>query len=71
MTIIKCLGIFYFFQGFGIFSDLLNFLGVLGFLRTFIVMAVMFTAYPLVAAGGLFDNWFDFRKYFVKPKIED
>ena len=71
MTIIKCLGIFYFFQGFGIFSDLLTFLGVLGFLRTFIVMAVMFTAYPMIAVGGLFDNWFDFRKYFVKPKIED
>lgn len=70
-TIIKCLGIFYFFQGFGVFSDLLNFLGVVGFFRTLIVMLTIFTANYLIAAAGLFDNWFDFRKYFVKTKTED
>jgi hypothetical protein len=70
-TIIKCLGIFYFFQGFGIFSDLLTFMGIMGFFRTLIVMVVLFMAYYLIVAAGLFDNWFDFRKYFVKPKIED
>lgn len=70
-TIVKCLGIFYFFQGFGVFSDLLTFLGVGGFFRTLIVMVVIFTANYLIAAAGLFDNWFDFRKYFVKPKTED
>lgn len=70
-TIIKCLGIFYFFQGFGVLSDLLTFMGIAGFFRTLIVMVVIFTANYLIAAAGLFDNWFDFRKYFVKPKIED
>jgi hypothetical protein len=70
-TIIKCLGLFYFFQGFGIFSDLLTFMGVMGFFRTLIVMVVIFMAYYLIVAAGLFDNWFDFRKYFVKPKIKD
>ena len=70
-TIVKCLGIFYFFQGFGVFSDLLNFLGIMGFFRTIIVMVVIFMANYLIAAAGLFDNWFDFRKYFVKSKIED
>jgi len=70
-TLIKCLGIFYFFQGFGVFSDLLSFLGVVGFFRMLIVMFVIFTGKYLIAAAGLFDNWFDFRKYFVKPKIED
>ncbi len=70
-TIVKCLGIFYFFQGFGVFSDLLNFLGIMGFFRTIIVMMVIFMANYLIAAAGLFDNWFDFRKYFVKSKIED
>ena len=70
-TIIKCLGIFYFFQGFGIFSDLLSFMGIMGFFRTLIVMVVIFTAHYVIVAAGLFDNWFDFRKYFVKPKIED
>lgn len=71
LTIIKCLGIFYFFQGFGVFSDLLNFLGVIGFLRTLIVMVTIFTASYLIAVAGLFDNWFDFRKYFIKRKTED
>ena len=70
-TIIKCLGIFYFFQGFGVFSDLLSFLGIVGFFRTLMVVFVIFTGKYLIAAAGLFDNWFDFRKYFVKPKIED
>jgi len=71
MTIIKCLGIFYFFQGFGVFSDLLNFMGVVGFFRTLIVVLTLFTANYLIAGAGLFDNWFDFRKYFVKRKTEE
>lgn len=70
-TVIKCLGIFYFFQGFGVFSDLLNFLGVTGFFRTLIVMMTIFMGNYLIAVAGLFDNWFDFRKYFVKRKTED
>lgn len=70
-TIIKCLGVFYFFQGFGVFSDLLNFVGIAGFFRTLIVMMTIFMGSYLIAAAGLFDNWFDFRKYFVKRKTED
>lgn len=70
-TVIKCLGIFYFFQGFGVLSDLLNFLGVTGFFRTLIVMITIFIGNYLIAVAGLFDNWFDFRKYFVKRKTED
>lgn len=70
-TLIYCLGIFYFFQGFGVFSDLLNFLGIVGFFRTLIVMITIFMASTLIAVAGLFDNWFEFRKYFVKRKTED
>ncbi len=70
-TIIKCLGIFYFFQGFGVFSDMLNFLGIVGFFRSLIVMITIFMANYLIAVAGLFDNWFDFRKYFVKRKTEE
>ena len=71
ITLIKCLGTFYFLQGFGVFSDLLNFLGIVGFFRTLIVMITIFMASYLIAVAGLFDNWFDFRKYFVKRKTED
>ena len=65
-TIIKCLGLFYFFQGFGVFNDLLNFVGLRGFLRTLTVIFVIFSANYLIAGIGLFDNWFDFRKYLRK-----
>jgi hypothetical protein len=34
-------------------------------------MVTIFMASYLIAAAGLFDNWFDFRKYFVKRNIED
>lgn len=71
MTIIKCLGVFYFFQGFGVFSDLMNFVGISGFFRTLIVMVTIFMGSWLIAVAGLFDNWFEFRKYFVKRKTED
>jgi len=70
-TIIKCMGIFYFFQGFGVFSELLNFIGIGGFARTLIVMITIFMGSYLIAVAGLFDNWFEFRKYFVKRKTED
>jgi MFS family permease len=71
LTIIKCLGIFYFFQGFGVYSDLLNFVGISGFFRTLLVMITIFMGSYLIAVAGLFDNWFEFRKYFVKRKKED
>ncbi len=70
-NLIKCLGLFYFFQGFGVLSDLLSFIGVVGFFRTLIVTVVIFMASYLIAAVGLFDNWFDFRKYFIKRKTEE
>jgi hypothetical protein len=34
------------------------------------VMIVILMANYLIAAAGLFDNWFDFRKYFVKRKTD-
>lgn len=71
VTMLKCLGVFYFFQGFGVYSDLLNFLNIKGFLRTILVMMTLVMANYLIAIAGLFDNWFDFRKYFVKRKTEE
>src|SRR5690606_28209197 len=60
VTMLKCLGVFYFFQGFGVYSDLLNFLNIRGFLRTILVMMTLLMANYLIAIAGLFDNWFDF-----------
>ncbi len=71
LGIVKCLGLFYFFQGFGVLSDFLSFLGIVGFWRSVMVMSVIFLGSQLVAAVGLFDNWFEFRKYFVKKTKND
>lgn len=71
LTIIRTLGVFYFFQGFGVFIELLNFIGVAGFLRTIMVVLTVLIANYLIAVAGLFDNWFDFRKYFVKRNTDD
>lgn len=71
LSIVKCLGLFYFFQGFGVLSDLLSFLGIVGFWRSVMVMSIIFLGSQVVAAAGLFDNWFEFRKYFVKKTKND
>lgn len=66
MTILKCLGIFYFFQGFGIYLDFLNFIKLAGFLRTILVMFTVLTASQLLAIVGVFDMFINFRRFFRK-----
>lgn len=66
ITTLKCLGIFYFFQGFGIYLDFLNFIKLGGFLRTLLVMFTVLTASQLLALVGLFDMFINFRKFFRK-----
>ena len=60
MTLLRMLGVFYFFQGFGVMLDYLNHFSVVGFFRSLLVMGVVLLAPVLVAAVGLFDTWFDF-----------
>jgi hypothetical protein len=62
------MGMFYFFQGFGIFVDVLALLKVTGFFRSFLVVLTVVTSYPVLAALGLFDMWVDFRG-FVRKRI--
>jgi len=69
-TIIYCTGVFYFFQGFGVFSELLNKLRLFGFTRAIMIVLTVFTAWRLIALVGLFDVWFNFRKYFKKKNDE-
>jgi hypothetical protein len=60
------LGIFYFFQGFGIYLDLLNTFRIRGFMRSTLIIITVVLASKFVAAAGIFDMWFDLRKFFVK-----
>lgn len=66
LTLIKCLGIFYFFQGFGIYLDFLSFAKIRGFFRTFLIVITVFSANQIVAILGLFDMFINFRRFFNK-----
>jgi hypothetical protein len=66
MTLIKCLGIFYFFQGFGIYLNFLDYIRLGGFFRTLLVVFTVFTASQMIALVGLFDMFVNFRRYFKK-----
>ena len=71
INLLRMLGIFYFFQGFGVLLDYLNHFGVLGMLRTIIVMAIVFIMPQLIAVLGLFDTWFDFTKKIQKKTFKE
>jgi hypothetical protein len=66
MSLLKCIGVFYFFQGFGVLNKLLDFIKLGGIFRTFIVMLTIITVNWLIALVGLFDVFFNFNKLFVK-----
>lgn len=66
MNILRLVGVFYFFQGFGVMLAFLNHYGVMGFFRTLLVMGIVFLAPAAIALVGLFDTWFDFTKKLKK-----
>lgn len=65
-NILLCLGVFYFFQGFGIYLDTLNFFGMFGLFRTLLIMTTLFMAWQIIVFVGVFDTWVNFRKFLVK-----
>lgn len=66
LTLLRGLGVFYFFQGFGIYLTFLTAMGVGGIFRSFLVVFTIFTAAQVVALFGLFDMFFNFRRFLVK-----
>lgn len=66
MTFLKCLGLFYFFHGFGIYLEFISSVGLFGFFRTFLILFTVVTAAWAISLIGLFDTWFNFRKFFKK-----
>ena len=59
-------GVFYFFQGLGVFLDSLNYFKVGSVMRTFFLFFVILLAQIWLAVLGVLDTWFDFRKFFNK-----
>lgn len=70
-NLLYCLGIFYFFHGFGVFLDFLNHINVFGFFRSFLVALTFLMAWRLLVFVGVFDMWVNFRRFFKKKDEKD
>ena len=66
ISLLKILGVFYFFQGFGIYVDFLDHVRIFGFLRSILVVLIVLTANQMLALVGLFDMFVNFRKFLKK-----
>jgi hypothetical protein len=66
LTLLKAVGVFYFFQGFGIISQFLTHWKIFGIFRILLVMFVIFTGAWLVAVIGLADMWINFKRFLNK-----
>ena len=66
LNLLYCLGIFYFFQGLGVYLSLLTFLRIFRFLRTLLVLFTITAEPKILFAAGVLDIWFDFRRFFKK-----
>ena len=70
-NLLYCLGVFYFFQGFGIYLDFLNFLKIIGIMRSLLVLMTIMMAWKLLVFVGIFDMWINFRKFLKRKDINE
>lgn len=61
-----CISIFYFFQGFGIFTLMLDIYKIQGFLRNCIIVISLIIAGKFIAIIGLFNLWIDFKSLLYR-----
>ena len=66
MNLLYCLGVFYFFQGFGVYLDFLSNLKILGFFRNLLIIFMVVMGLKILVLVGIFDYWMDFRRFFNK-----
>lgn len=71
MTFLKTIGVFYFFQGFGIYLGFLDFIKLTGFFRSLLVVFTVFSAGQILAVVGLADMFIDFKKLMTKKDQGD
>ena len=70
-NLLYCLGVFYLFQGFGVYNAFLKYLKIGGFLKTMFVVFTLVMAFKFLAILGMFDLWFDFRKFLTNKKKDE
>lgn len=70
-NLLYSLGVFYLFQGFGVYNDFLKFLKIRGFIKTLFIAFTFILAFKFLAILGIFDLWFDFRRFFTNKKKDE
>ncbi|MDO9181518.1 MAG: DUF2232 domain-containing protein, partial [Bacteriovorax sp.] len=70
-NLLYCLGVFYLFQGFGVYNAFLKYIKIGGFLKSMFVVFTLVMAYKFLAILGMFDLWFDFRKFLTNKKKDE
>ncbi|MEX0798806.1 MAG: DUF2232 domain-containing protein [Bacteriovoracaceae bacterium] len=66
MNALKVLGVFYFFQGFGLYVSFLDHVNLRGLLRAVLVILTVLMAAQVLALLGLFDMFVNFRRFMKK-----
>ncbi len=67
-NVLYILGVFYFFHGFGIYSDFLDHMKVYGIMRSLLTLMTVLMAARMLVFIGVFDLWINFRKFFKQKK---
>ncbi|MGK0367691.1 MAG: hypothetical protein ACI9QD_000829 [Thermoproteota archaeon] len=68
MMLTSCIGVFYFFHGFGVYNQFLDSFKVFGMLRSFLVILTVLSMNKILALVGLFDLWVNFSRFFRKEE---
>jgi hypothetical protein len=71
MNLLVCLGVFYVFQGLGVYSDFLRFARIGGFIKILFLFFILYAGLPFLVILGIFDMWFNFRRFFTKTKKDE
>ncbi len=61
LKILYAVGIFYFFQGYGVLQAFFTKMKMFGFMRMIATFALLTLAWRLIVLIGVFDNWFNFK----------
>ena len=70
INLLACLSILYFFQGFGIYNDFLSYAKIGGLFRIILTTFTIIYAWKMLVVVGVFDLWFNFRKFLKKQNGE-
>lgn len=60
--------VFYFFQGFGVYTKFLDYARIHGFIRTFLVLFTLTVAWRIILLVGILDTWIGFRERLAAKK---